>query len=308
MLTFVTVVVTLHVINCDQGGAMEIYECTHKGELDLGGKKVACAVLSNGKRIITQTALFDAFDRPRKGERRIEGLPSIVGAKNLIPYVTDELQQKAAPVNYFLQNGNPTAGYDAELIPLVCELYLKANDDNVLLDSQAKMVIQANILIRALAKVGITALIDEATGYQYERESNALQEILKAYIAEDFLKWQARFPRKYYQELYRLYGWEYRPLSMKHPKYLGRFTNEYVYEYLPEGVLNELKTKNPKNESGNRVKKHHQFLTGEIGIPHLEKHITKLITVMELSDNVDGFKQNFDRVFNKVDQLQLKLS
>ena len=286
---------------------MEVFECTHKGELEIGNKKIACAVLSNGQRIITQTALFDAFDRPRKGEKRIDGLPSIVGAKNLIPYISDELKEKAAPINYYLQNGGITSGYSAELIPLICELYLIANDSGTLLESQEKIVVQASIIVRALAKVGITALIDEATGYQYERESNALQQILKAYIAEDFLKWQSRFPRKYYQELYRLYGWDYEPLKMKHPQYLGRFTNEYVYDYLPEGVIEELRLKNPKNESGNRPKKHHQFLTGDIGIPHLEKHITKLITVMELSDDTISFKRNFERVFNKDHKEQLTL-
>lgn len=286
---------------------MEVFECTHKGDLVIGEKSIACAVLSNRKRIITQTALFDAFDRPRKGEKRLEGLPSIVGAKNLLPFISEELREKAEPIHYYMQNGKVTAGYDAELIPLVCELYLLANDEGMLLDSQEKMVLQANILIRSLAKVGITALIDEATGYQYDRENNALQEILKAYIAEDFLKWQARFPRKYYQELYRLYDWEYNPLSMKHPKYLGRFTNEYVYEHLPEGVLQELKQKNPKNDKGHRVKRHHQFLTGDIGIPHLEKHITKLITIMELSDNADQFKENFTRVFKNIEQMKLPL-
>lgn len=286
---------------------VDVFECTHKGDLIIGEKSIACAVLSNGKRIITQTALFDAFERPRKGEKRIEGLPSIVGAKNLIPYVGDELRAKSEPIHYYLQNGKVTSGYDAELIPLICELYLQAGDDGVLLESQEKMVIQAGILIRALAKVGITALIDEATGYQYERENNALQEILKAYIAEDFLKWQARFPRKYYKELYRLYDWDYDPMSMKHTQYLGKFTNEYVYQHLPEGVLNELRVKNPKNSSGNRIKKHHQFLTGDIGIPHLEKHITKLITVMELSDSIDQFKENFNRVFKNIEQMKLPL-
>lgn len=286
---------------------MEVFECTHKGDLVIGEKTISCAVLSNGKRIITQTALFDAFDRPRKGEKRIEGLPSIIGAKNLIPYVTDEVREKSEPIHYYMQNGNVASGYDAELIPLVCELYLSANDEGALLDSQDKMVLQSGILIRSLAKVGITALIDEATGYQYDRENNALQEILKAYIAEDFLKWQARFPRKYYQELYRLYGWDYDPMSMRHPQYLGKFTNQFVYEHLPEGVLQELRVKNPKNNNGNRTKKHHQFLSGEIGIPHLERHITKLITIMELSDSAEEFKDNFNRVFHSVEQKKLEL-
>lgn len=288
---------------------MEVFECTHRGELVIGDKTISCAVLSNGMRIITQTALFDAFDRPRKGEKRIDGLPSVIGAKNLLPFISDELKEKSAVVHYYSPTGKVASGHNAELIPLICELYLTANDVNALLESQEKIALQAHILIRALAKVGIAALIDEATGYQYERESNALQTILKAYISEDLLKWQARFPRKYYQELYRLYGWEYDPLKMTHPQYLGKFTNEYVYEHLPAGVLKELREKNPKNESGNRIKKHHQFLSGDIGIPHLEKHITKLITIMELSNGVVEFKNNFDRVFgaNYKEQLSLIL-
>lgn len=284
---------------------MEVFECTHKGHLEIGERKIACAVLSNEKRVITQTALFDAFDRPRKGERRLEGLPSIIGAKNLSPYINDELKEKLEPIHYYLQNGKITAGHNAEVIPLICELYLKAKDDGILLESQEKIVAQAHILNRALARVGILALIDEATGFQYDRENNALQKILKAYIAEEFLKWQTRFPRKYYQELYKLYNWEYNPLSMKHPQYLGKFTNEYVYQYLPDGVLEELRIKNPKNENGQRPKRHHQFLTGDIGIPHLEKHITKLITVMELSDDIEDFKRNFNKIFRKIDQTKI---
>ncbi len=121
------------------------------------------------------------------------------------------------------------------------------------------------------------------------------------------MKWQARFPRKYYQEIYRLYGWDYDPQSMKHTPYLGRFTNVYVYDYLPKGVIEELKTKNPKNDKGHRLKRHHQFLSGDIGLPHLEKHITKIITIMELSNSPQDFKANFNRVFNNVEQLSIDL-
>ncbi|MCX2499471.1 P63C domain-containing protein [Plesiomonas shigelloides] len=286
---------------------MDVFECTHKGDVTIGNKTISCAVLNNGKRIITQTALFDAFDRPRKGEKRLEGLPSIIGAKNLLPFVTDEIREIATPIHYYLQNGKVSAGYDANLIPIVCEIYLQAHDSGLLLDSQQRIANQASILVRALARVGITALVDEATGFQYDRENDALQSILKAYISEEFLKWQRRFPRKYYQEVYRLYGWDFNPQSMKHSPYLGRFTSEYVYDYLPDGVLEELRIKNPKNENGVRSKKHHQYLTGDIGIPHLEKHITKLITVMELSDSPEQFKHNFKRIFNKSEQIEMNI-
>jgi len=172
--------------------------------LNIADSEIPCAVLKNGKRVISQTGLFKAFDRPRKGEKRQEGLPSIIGAANLLPYVTEELREKGKTIHYFHTNGTIAAGYDAEFIPLICTLYLDANkaDPSVLVASQMKLVERAEILLRILAKVGITGLIDEATGYQYDREKDALQVLLSKYIAEEFLPWTSRFPREYYQEIF----------------------------------------------------------------------------------------------------------
>jgi len=46
---------------------------------------------------------------------------------------------------------------------------------------------QCEILLRAFAKIGIIALVDEATGYQYERERFELQKILKLFVLKDKL-------------------------------------------------------------------------------------------------------------------------
>lgn len=289
---------------------MEIFQATHRGYLKIGNEEngiieIPCAVLDNKKRIISQTGLFTAFNRPRKGEKRQEGLPSIIGAKNLVEFVNDEVLEKIQPIHYYHSNGTTSVGYDAELIPLVCELYLDAEEKGVLVSSQEKIVKHAKIIIRSLAKVGINALIDEATGYQYDREKDELQKLLSKYIQEDFLKWQSRFPRKFYQEVFRLFNWKYDPFSLKRPGYLGKFTNEFVYNELPQGVLSKLREINPKNENGNRSRRHHQHLTEEIGIPHLDKHLMKLITVMELSENMDDFKSKFNKVFNKPFQTSL---
>lgn len=279
----------------------EVLEATHRGYLEIAGTNIPCAVLKNGKRIISQTGLFTTFERPRKGERRQEGLPSIIGAKNLLPYVTDELRESCKAIHYFHSNGRTAVGYDAILIPLICNLYLDADqaDPKILVSSQEKIVERAKVLVRALAKVGITALIDEATGYQYERETNELQKLLSLYIAEEFLPYTSRFPKQYYQEIFRLYGWEYDPMSLARTPFIGRFTNDYVYKEMSQKVLEELRKVNPIEENGRRRRKHHQHLTITIGIPHLEKHLTKLITVMQLSDNIDDFKENFKRAFKK---------
>jgi hypothetical protein len=287
----------------------EVFEATHRGYLNVAGAKIPCAVLKNGKRVISQTGLFQTFDRPRKGEKRQEGLPSIIGAANLLPFVTDELREKCEAIHYFHTNGTIAIGYDADLIPLVCSLYLDANkaEPSVLVASQKKIVERAEILLRSLAKVGIAGLIDEATGYQYDRERDALQALLSKYIAEEFLPWTSRFPREYYQEIFRLYNLPYDPLSLKRPQFIGIFTNKYVYKEMSPEVLEELRKRNPRLENGTRRRKFFQHLTPEIGIPHLERHLTKLITVMQLSDSIDEFEDNFKRAFKKVNQLQLDL-
>lgn len=175
---------------------------------------------------------------------------------------------------------------------------MKANDaGNVLHSTQEKIALISQVIVRSLAKLGIIALIDEATGAQYDREKDALQKILSAYISEDFLKWQSRFPRKYYQELFRLYRLKYDPISLKRPQFLGKFTNKYVYKMMPPGILEELQKRNPITKKGTRSRKHHQLLTEEIGVTHLERHVTKLVTVMELSDSPRDFDNKFQKVF-----------
>lgn len=287
-----------------------VFEATHRGYLNIADSEIPCAVLKNGNRVISQTGLFKAFDRPRKGEKRQEGLPSIIGAANLLPYVTEELREKGKTIHYFHTNGTIAAGYNAEFIPLICTLYLDANkaEPSVLVASQMKLVERAEILLRILAKVGITGLIDEATGYQYDREKDALQVLLSKYIGEEFLPWTSRFPREYYQEIFRLYGWKYDPLSLKRPQFIGKFTKEFVYNEMSPEILKELEIKNPTLENGRRRRKHHQHLTEEIGVPHLERHLTKLVTVMQLSDSIDDFRDNFQRAFRRTNQLKLDMA
>lgn len=72
-------------------------------------------------------------------------------------------------------------------------------------------------------------------------------------------------------------------------------------------VLKKLREVNPSDDSGRRKRRHHQHLTEDIGIPHLQQHLTKLVTVMQLSNNVEDFKDNFQRAFKKKNQLKLNL-
>jgi hypothetical protein len=153
--------------------------------------------------------------------------------------------------------------------------------------------------------VGITALVDEATGYQEERDKQELQRILAAYIAKELLPWTKRFPDEFYENLFRLRGWQYRPLSVRRPLLVGKLTAQLVYEKLPPGVLDELRRVNPVDEETRRRKhKHHQFLTDDIGNPHLQKQLVAVTTLMKVSANWREFKRNFARAFPPTDGIQ----
>ncbi len=151
--------------------------------------------------------------------------------------------------------------------------------------------------MRGFARVGITALVYEATDYEKIKDRDDLEKILEAYIAKELLPWTKRFPDDFYEQLFRLRGWQYRPISVKRPKYVGKLTNELVYEKLPQGVLIELRSKNPVTPKGYRRYRHFQFLTGDIGNPHLEKQVVSVTTLMKASNNWATFNRLFNRVF-----------
>jgi hypothetical protein len=150
--------------------------------------------------------------------------------------------------------------------------------------------------------------VDEATGYQEERERDELNKLLAVYLSEERLKWAKMFPDEFYRQLYRLQGWQY-PTGAKRTPLVGKLTNQLVYEKLPPGVLEKLRELNPKIKSTKRRKwKFTQFLSHDIGQPDLRDHLLQLIAIMRASANKSIFKRLFARAFpSGPEQLELSL-
>lgn len=274
---------------------------THQGTLQIGEMEIDCAVLDTGQRVITQSGFMRALGRARqaKGRAYYDGdvnMPAFLTAKNLKQFISKDLEVTSSQIEFRLK-GRRAFGYPAELLPKVCDVFLDAADAHVLTPQQEHIAAKAQMLIRGLARVGIVALVDEATGYQDVRPRDELRQILEAYIAKELLPWTRRFPPEFYQEMFRLRGWSYDPVSVKRPILVGKLTENVVYKRLPPGVLEELKQKNPKNERGRRKHKHFQFLTDDIGHPHLEKHISSTVTLMRISSTWDQFKKFLNKAF-----------
>jgi hypothetical protein len=190
---------------------------------------------------------------------------------------------------------------------MVCEAYLDADDHDRILDSQTQIVAACKLLIRGLARVGITALVDEATGFQEERAKDELARILEHYISAELIPWVKQFPDEFFRHIYRLQGWEYKPGSAKRTPYVGHLINRYIYDQLPPGVLDELRHRNPVLEEGYRRYKHHQFLTPSTGHEHLDKQIAIVMTLMRISADKEEFEELFNKAFGKAVQARLPL-
>jgi hypothetical protein len=168
----------------------------------------------------------------------------------------------------------------------------------VLGHSQAIVADKAAILLHALENTAIIALIDEATGYQRVRARDELQKILSAYISAELLPWAKMFPDDFYEQLYRVHGWRYEPGSTARTSYIGKLTNQLIYQPMPPGVLEQLRRKNPVDRRTKRRRtKLFQFLTEDIGHPHPEKQIVAVTTLLRVSPDRQTFNRLFSRAF-----------
>lgn len=284
--------------------AANLPKATHSGTLSIGDAAIPCAVLSDGTRLLTQAGFLEALGRSSKPKGRsqqvTDGLPPFLATKSLKSLISDEVVSSTVPVEFVTPTGGRALGYRAELLPKVCDLFMEARNQGLLTTQQLPIAEKCEMLVRSLAKVGIVALVDEATGFQQERERDALHKLLSVYLAEERLAWAKRFPDEFYKQIYRLKGWQW-PVGRAKPPLLGHITNDIVYERLPEGVLAKLQELNPTQEETKRRKwKHHQFLSQEVGQPDLRDHILQILPIMRISKDWKAFKRHLDIAFPKL--------
>jgi hypothetical protein len=264
--------------------------------LKIAGAELDAYVLEDGTRVLSQAALLRALGRNPRAATRSATVPPMLQAASLEPFVTPELLKAATPVHFRTPVGTRSNGYKAELLPQICEVYLKARDAHALTPNQKGIAIQADILMRGFATVGIIALVDEATGYQDLRSKQALARILEQFVDKELQVWIKTFPDDYYREMFRLRDLHFPDGSVKRPQYFGLLTNDIVYKRLAPGVLDELKRITPKDEAGRPSHRYFQRLTSNHGYPKLREHLGSVVTIMKLSDGWADFMEKLDRL------------
>jgi P63C domain len=276
----------------------------YQGTLELNNIDIDCYVLEDGTRVLSgremQRALNmvdEAEDVKQASQTSGARLSRYLTQKTLEPFIYKGKDRgHYEPLECYVGD-KKINGFEATVLIDICDAFLQARKEIKLSARQKIIADQCEILVRSFAKVGLIALIDEATGYQYDREKKELQAILKEFISDEIFEYQKQFQLSFYKEIFKLWGIPFTPYYIKHkPQFIGHITNRYVYSNMPKGsfVLEKLKTLTPKTKSGNRAYQFHRHLT-EAGKESLKKVLYTVEALASISEN----KRQFDKVIQE---------
>ena len=266
------------------------------GILNLAGYAIPCYVTEDGTRLLSGSKTQEAL-KISEGKKAGTRISKFLSSRRIGPTVARILPEEAFTPIICYQGEKKVYAYHAEDLGDICDAMLEARKTCELSNKQKIVADQCEILMRAFAKVGITALIDEATGYQSDRDKDELQKILAAYISDEVAKWQMTFSNEFYKELYRIYNIQPSEGHSK-PLRVGLLTAKLIYDQLPEGVFEELKAKTGKDEKGRWKHQLHRSLTESVGRRDLKRIINEVTALMAVSDNKEQFKLLYERRFN----------
>ena len=299
-------------MNINQLENSPIGKVTHQGKWKVyDGFEIECYVTNNGIRLLSLRGTARALDINGNGGR---ALLRNLQSKWIQPYLSDQLKEwilwatneKIKPIEVLF--GPAIIPFKASLFVDICKAYIAANNDKALSESLMRTYYRLILLMTAFAKTGIDAMVDSITGYKEDNRKEELLKILKIYISEEFLEWTKMFPEEFYEQIFRLKGWgSFQKAGQKMPQVVGQYTNDIVYERLPDKVLVELKKKVKKSENGNNLVKLHQGLSKDYGVLHLERHLIAVIALMKASTCWEHFLEMLDKTYKRFGQSVMRL-
>ncbi len=279
-------------------------KATHWGELAVGDGEspIPCYVLSNGQRVFSLKGVVVNLIGTEGGQ-----LAEYIKVQSLRPYLPEDLipaEDATIPALVKFDTGGTgftqfAWGFPVERFMDLCAAYSDALQahlvrGNVLTVRQLQIANQAVGFLRACAKTGIIALVDEATGYQYERAHDALQLKYKVFLEEEMRKWEKTFPDQLWVEFGRLTKWT--GGIHQRPKYWGKLVMELVYGYLDADVAKWLKENAPKPIHGQN---YHQWLSSQYGLKKLTEHIWMVVGMASACQTMPELRQKMAERFGR---------
>ncbi len=286
-------------IPSDYSARPKIPRAMFSGVLAIGGG-LPCYVLQGGFRVFSTTGLLKSL-----GFKPKANADEVFKSKQIQPYLPPQVdrQYKGVLIDFYTDKGTLAKGYDVEGFIEICQAYSRALEEGVLtLSRHLDAANKANAILRACSKIGIIALVDEVTGYQYARAEDELQFKLKLYLSEEMRGWEKTFPDDLWIQFARLTHWSGTPTKNR-PKHWGYFVMELIYRSLDPDVAKYLKENKPEPKKGQN---YHQWFNENYGVKKLREHINRIIGMAQAADSIDELKQKVAFYYKK-EPLQLDL-
>jgi hypothetical protein len=282
-------------------GDIPVPEAIRDGQLQIGDIWIDCYVLKDGRRLFHKRGLAKALGLKSEGGN---AFMKSMGRKSLGSVITGSLREKLDnPVIFKPLSGDPAHGYEGIFVIELCDAIWEAGRAGKLHPNQEFLSKQSEIIVRSSAKVGIIALIDEATGYIKDKQKEEYRELFKEFIRSECREWEKEFPDQFFEMLYRMYNLKRNKDKTRHPQFFGKFIRKYIYSPLANSkgaILEMLDEKNPVvYKSGGRKFKMFTFLSDEIGLPSFRAHMWQIIGIGNATRTKEGFQKGFNSAFPK---------
>jgi hypothetical protein len=264
--------------------------------------EIPCYIIEGERRVLVQRGMVTALNLSRGSSARSGGdrLAKFVAGQRIRPHITNDLLVVTTdPIKFRAPNGSVAYGYDAEVLHKICLAVLEARRAGALQEQQRHIAERCEILISAWALAGIVSAVDEATGYQYIRAKNSIEQIIDKWLVKELQPWKKQFPIDYYSRIFQLNNWPFDASTGKRPGIVGKWTNDIVYDRLGPGLREQLHDYAGRDERG-RLRHHlYKYLTGNHGIPELKSHLDGVLALMRAASNWRQFKEMLQRAYPK---------
>ncbi|WKB56066.1 P63C domain-containing protein [Eleftheria terrae] len=182
-----------------------VVAASHYGVVRFGDLECEAVVLNSGERGYArrQLAKLLGFHETHKGGRFARF------SADFPPKSLPCLEKSPWPI--LLPTGQQAQFFPAGIIADAAAAVVNAALGGTLHKSRRAVLPNCMTISQALATTGEVALINEATGFQYRRGPDALQQLIARLLRQSCASWERRFHPEYYRAIYRLFGWR-RPM------------------------------------------------------------------------------------------------
>jgi hypothetical protein len=291
----------------------EVVSGSARTTINSGNIRIPCYVIRTEDGdipVLSGRGIQKALGLPNKSGNELQQL---FNSKELSGHVTKELKEVINTVYAFKRPGAggsqlATYGNPAKTLVIIGIFLREAYNSGFLPEKNKHLADKSSEIIDSFAVEGIESAVFRITGYNNIRERLAIERVLGTFIKSDIGEYAKRFDTWFYEEIYRLKGWDYQPIKTGKIKntnsQLGFITMDIVWDRLVKGLQDKLKEYNhERNTSGKLMHYHHQHLTDK-GLEKLESHFEFLKALLSTSKDWDTFMHNLNILKPKLGSIQ----